>query len=168
MNVGKFVGGSILTASLILGGIFPIISKASSELEIETSKAIIDLSFDEEISSVQVPLDNEKLSLSTATVSATASSNPVVTSNVKRFLIPPLISATATSESTVKEDYIEAKVRAYYDTGGLMGTGVDSATKATYAGAQYSAGTKWVSKAYGSHVYKLSGYKDVYHETSTD
>ena len=156
----KLVGGSVLSASLLLGGLTPIITEANDiEKSFETDTAVYDLSMKDEITSSLVPLEDGGIALA---------ADYTVTSNVKRYLVPPLVSATATSSSTTSLDYIEATVRAYYDTGGLMGTASDSAKKSSYAGAQYSSGFKFIDMAYGSHVYKNAGYKDIYHETSTD
>ncbi|MCU4715782.1 hypothetical protein OCE25_26240 [Bacillus cereus] len=149
--------GIIGFSTLVLGGALPIVSHAAeNEGVVKTNSAIYDYRMIEEKSTVKESLN----SLGNMTKAA-----PTNTSQVKRFLVPPLISATATSNSSVKEDYISATVRAYNDSGGLWGTKSDSATKSSYAGATYDSGVKYIKFAYGSHVYKLAGYKDVVHET---
>lgn len=162
----KKTGAVALTGLLLFGCISPISSEASSRnLEVfKTEDAMYDLQEISEKSSVKEKVGSVSNSLFSAT---TSKSNPINSSSVKRFLIPPLISATAITQSTVKEDFIQAKVRAYNDGGGLYGSKTDTGKKSSYAGIEYVTKTKWISFAYGNHVYKLSGYKDVYHETTT-
>ncbi|MCU5406795.1 hypothetical protein [Bacillus bombysepticus] len=92
---------------------------------------------------------------------------PTVNSKVSRYLVPPLISATATSSATMKQNKIVAKTRAYNDLGGLMGTKTDSASNSSYAGATVSTGIKYISRAIGNHTYEKSGYVTINHETRT-
>lgn len=77
------------------------------------------------------------------------------------------VKATATSSSSAKEDHILAKAR-IYKSGALISQKTDIQKKSSYAGiaANHPDGYYGGSTAYGNHEYKLSGYKDVYHETT--
>ncbi|MEG1311978.1 MAG: hypothetical protein RR835_10835 [Peptostreptococcaceae bacterium] len=74
--------------------------------------------------------------------------------------------ALAQSSSSTKEDYIYAKTRVYDRHGALNASKVASEKKSSYTSAKAVPNCLVTNaKAYGNHTYKLSGYKDVYHET---
>ncbi|QWH64201.1 XoxI protein (plasmid) [Bacillus mycoides] len=82
----------------------------------------------------------------------------------------PLFSdpyAVAKSNSTVSEDYIYAKARAFNSNGSLISTNSNSANKSTFVSATAKNSSIYYGGHYaiGNHTYKLSGYSDVNHET---
>lgn len=76
-------------------------------------------------------------------------------------------TANAISSSTVMEDYIYAKSRIYNADSVLTGSKVDSETYSSFVSAQstHNKTHEYGCFAYGNHIYKLKGYKDVIHET---
>ncbi|PFE10614.1 XoxI protein [Bacillus cereus] len=82
----------------------------------------------------------------------------------------PLFSdpyAVAKSSSTVTEDYIYAKARAFNSNGSLISTNSNSANKSSFVSATANNSSIYYGGHYaiGNHTYKLSGYSDVNHET---
>lgn len=145
-----------LVLSLGIGviGLGPTTSYAAEGPIYRVGDAIYDTREMEEKSTIQESLNpSEKLTKAT------------VHSKVSRFLIPPLVSATATSSATMKQDKIVAKARAYNDRGGLIGTKTDTGKKSAYAGATVNTGTIYIKKAIGNHSYEKAGYVPIYHET---
>ncbi|MGL5752966.1 MAG: hypothetical protein ACRCXT_20665 [Paraclostridium sp.] len=96
--------------------------------------------------------------------------NPVNTSNIdtKRGIASGTF-ALAKSSSSVKEDYIYAKVRVYDKYGAINGKPVESSEKKSSYTSAKAVPTCNINGAYayGNHTYKLSGYKDVFHETKS-
>ena len=145
-----------LTLGVGIISLAPTASYAEEGSVFRTGDAIYDLREMEEKSTIQESLNPfEK------------STKATVNSKVSRYLVPPLISATATSSATMKQDKIVAKARAYNDLGGLMGTETDSTKNSSYAGATVRTGVKYISRAIGNHTYEKSGYVTVNHETKT-
>lgn len=75
--------------------------------------------------------------------------------------------AISKSSSTTIEDYIYAKCRTFNGDGSLIKSTTQDAKKASYVSAKAMNSTYYVGNDYaiGNHTYKLSGYKDVVHET---
>ncbi|USK32119.1 XoxI protein [Bacillus sp. F19] len=75
--------------------------------------------------------------------------------------------AVSKSSSTATEDYIYARARTFNGDGALINSKSASANKTTYICARADNGTIYFGNdwALGNHTYKLSGYKDVVHET---
>lgn len=76
--------------------------------------------------------------------------------------------AIVSSDSTESIDYIYARVKSYDYDDTLLDEAEDSATNASHAGAKAGNGSGYVlgDYAYGNHVFKNDGYKDMIKESS--
>ncbi|MEG0578066.1 MAG: XoxI protein [Clostridia bacterium] len=153
----------ILTTNLVLMGIItsPIMSFANGESlpdVYSTETKMIDTRPIPYKSTIREPLKDFVPTLKAA---------PVNTSNIIcKNSIASGTYALAKSSSTVKEDYIYAKVRVYNGAGSLNKSKASSENKSSYTSATVNPDCYLGNaKAYGNHTYKLNGYKDIYHET---
>lgn len=137
-----------------------IVSKEKMNI-IETETQIIDFTPRESKSSIKKPLKNS------LELRSTLNSAPVNTSNIKASNSVTGYYAIATSSSTVQEDYIYAKSRVYNANDVLLDSDSNSEqySKFVSASAKNTSAWVWFDYAYGNHIYKKSGYKDVVHET---
>ncbi len=76
--------------------------------------------------------------------------------------------AIATSDATEPIDYIYARVKSYDSDDTLLDEAEDSSSNASHAGAKAGNGSGFVigDYAYGNHVFKNDGYKDMTKESS--
>lgn len=97
---------------------------------------------------------------------------PTNTSNTNTYV--PIFGgayAVSNSSSTTLEDYIYVKCRTFNGTdGALINSKSTSENKSSYVSARADNGTIYFANdwAIGNHIYKLSGYNDVVHETQAN
>jgi hypothetical protein len=135
--------------------------KSNSNL-LETENQLIDFRPIESKSSSKKPLENSNQKMKIL------KSNPINTSSIDcRYNIFFGSKAIAESSSTTEEDYIYAKSRSYNSDDSLIDSKTDSENNSSFVSATSINDTFTVlgDYAYGNHVYKKSGYKDVIHET---
>ncbi|GMQ57984.1 hypothetical protein AN1V17_23790 [Vallitalea sediminicola] len=134
----------------------------------QSADSIVDLTPVNAKSTSKVKKESNKFISFIGDFFASESSTPTNTSNIE--CIDPFLAnsyAIAKSSSTVMEDYIYAKCRIYNggDDSLVSSTEEDENYSSFVSAKAIDSGFYSDDYAYGNHIYKLEGYKDVIHET---